>query len=556
MIDVQPAPGVRPARPQDAPAVQRIFAHSLQSSDWLPGAAEHDTDFARNSSGESVAVFEATDGAIAGFVSVYAAGAFIHHLYVDQAHQRQGVGRALLAWLQTWLPQPWRLKCVIANTRALAFYARCGWVETGRSVGSQGPYAELRYGAPKPPVKIAPMKTIQLRDGKERSLLRRHPWVFEGSIAKGGGDSGETVCVQAHDGRFLAWGAFSPSSQIRVRAWSFDEAQRIDEAFFDARLRQAVALRARLGIHSDGVRLVHGEADGLPGLIVDRYGDTLCAQFLSAGTERWREVIAQRLMHITGVARFYERSDAKVRTLEGLPLRSGWLFGAEHEDGHGSDTNISITEHGWSLGVDVALGHKTGYYLDQRDNRLRLAELVRQLGCQRVLNCYSYTGGFSVAALAGGATHVVSVDSSGAALQQAQRNVSRNGFDLARCEFIDADVNHTLREALKADQQFDAIVLDPPKFAASAAQAERAARAYKDINRLALMLLAPGGLLLTFSCSGGISAELFHKIVAGAGIDAGVDGCLIQRLGAAPDHPTTICFPEGEYLKGLAIVRR
>jgi 23S rRNA (cytosine1962-C5)-methyltransferase len=393
------------------------------------------------------------------------------------------------------------------------------------------------------------MKVIRLREGKDRSLLRGHPWIFQGSIAKGGGDAGETVRVESHEGRFLAWGAFSPSSQIRVRAWSFDEEERIDDAFFERRLQQAVALRARLAIASDGVRLVHGEADGLPGLIVDRYGDTLSAQFLSAGVERWRDTITAKLIAITGAARLYERSDSGVRGLEGLEPRTGWL------QGEGA-TALAITEHGWQLGLDVALGHKTGYYLDQRDNRHRFAQLVKQLGCERVLNCYSYTGGFSVAALAGGAKHVTSVDSSGPALEQARDNVRRNGLDEAACVFADADVNGFLREALKAGERYDAIVLDPPKFAPSAAHADRASRAYKDINRLGLKLLNPGGLLMTYSCSGGIGAELFHKIVAGAGHDAHVDGYLLQRLEAAPDHPTTLCFPEGEYLKGLAIIAR
>ena len=392
------------------------------------------------------------------------------------------------------------------------------------------------------------MKSIRLREGKERSLLRRHPWVFEGSIARGSADAGELVRVEAADGRFLAWGAYSPSSSIRVRAWSFDEAQRIDAAFFTQRLQQAIALRARLGIASDGQRLVHGEADGLPGLIVDRYGDVLSAQFGSAGIERWRDVIADALLATTGLTRLYERSDASVRALEGLPERTGWLRG----DG---PTAVAITEHGWQLGLDVALGHKTGYYLDQRDNRHRFAQLVRQLGCRTVLNCYSYTGGFSVAALAGGAQQVTSVDSSGPALAQARDNLRRNGFDDTAHAFVDADVNAYLRQCLAEGRSFDAIVLDPPKFAPTAAHAERAARAYKDINRLGLKLLAPGGLLLTFSCSGGIPADLFHKIVAGAGIDAGVNAAILQRLEGAPDHPTTLEFPEGEYLKGLALLR-
>ena len=395
------------------------------------------------------------------------------------------------------------------------------------------------------------MKVIRLRAGKERSVLRRHPWVFQGSVEKGKADAGETVRVESHDGRFLAWAAFSPESQIRVRAWSFDEAERIDAAFFAGRIAQALKLRERLGIaaQSDGVRLIHGEADGLPGLIVDRYGDVLSAQFLSAGTERWKQEIADALVAATGCSRVYERSDSGVRGLEGLAPVAGWLRG---EGG----TEVTIREHGWRLTLDVAEGHKTGYYLDQRDNRKQFADRVKQMGAQSVLNCYSYTGGFSVAALAGGATEVYSVDSSAPALARATAHVSLNGYNPAHHTALDADVNGTLRRFLAEGKRFDAIVLDPPKFAPSAAHADRASRAYKDINRLGLKLLNPGGVLLTFSCSGGISADLFHKIVAGAGMDAGVDGYLIRRLEAAPDHPTTIAFPEGEYLKGLVIVQK
>ena len=392
------------------------------------------------------------------------------------------------------------------------------------------------------------MKSIRLQDGKERSLLRRHPWVFAGSIARGKADPGETVRVEAHDGRFLAWGAYSPSSSIRVRAWSFDEAERIDAAFFQRRIATALALRRRLAPASEGVRLVHGEADGLPGLIVDRYGDLLSAQFLSAGTERWRDSIADALMQATGARALYERSDSGVRGLEGLEPRTGWLRG----DGA---SEVTIREHDWRLTLDVATGHKTGFYLDQRDNRARFAQLVRTLGLQRVLNCYCYTGGFSVAALAGGAAHVTSVDSSAPALERVSAHVRLNGFDDAKSACVDADVNAYLRQALKDGARFDAIVLDPPKFAPTAAHADRASRAYKDINRLALKLLQQGGLLMTFSCSGGIGAELFHKIVAGAAMDAGAEGAILQRLEAAPDHPSTLFFPEGEYLKGLVVLR-
>ena len=393
------------------------------------------------------------------------------------------------------------------------------------------------------------MKTIQLRDGKERSLQRRHPWVFEGSVAAGKADAGETVRVQAADGRFLAWAAYSPSSMIRLRAWSFDEAERIDKAFFERRIAQALAVRARLPIASDALRLVHGESDGLPGLVVDRYADTLSVQFLSSGAERWKATIADTLLSATGLKCLYERSDASVRRLEGLEPRTGWLRGE-------GATEVTIREHDWRLTVDVDQGHKTGFYLDQRDNRKLFADTVRHFGCRRVLNCYSYTGGFSVAALSGGAAQVTSVDSSAPALARATAHVALNGFDAARHDSLDADVNQTLRDFMKTGRHFDAIVLDPPKFAPTAAHAERAARAYKDINRLAFMLLEPGGLLFTFSCSGGIPFDLFHKIVAGAGLDAGIDGQFYARLGAAPDHPMTVTFPEGEYLKGWVVIRR
>ncbi len=397
------------------------------------------------------------------------------------------------------------------------------------------------------------MKTITLRDGKERSLQRRHPWVFEGSVANGKADPGETVRVQAADGQFVAWASYSPSSMIRLRVWSFVETERIDAAFFERRIARAVALRARLAVASDGVRLIHGEADGLPGLIVDRYADTLSAQFLSVGVERWKETIADQLLKATGVSRLYERSDSNVRTLEGLEHKTGWLRGE-------GATEVTINEHGWRLRVDVAEGHKTGFYLDQRDNRKLFADTVRHFSLKRVLNCYCYTGGFSVAAFDGGAQEVTSVDSSAPALAHANAHVLMNagsaGFDASRHSTLDADVNKTLRAMIEQGRSFDAVVLDPPKFAPTAAHAERAARAYKDINRLALMLLEPGGVLFTFSCSGGIGADLFHKIVAGAGLDAGIDGVFYARLAAAPDHPMTVTFPEGEYLKGLVLIKQ
>ncbi|WP_066710799.1 class I SAM-dependent rRNA methyltransferase [Curvibacter delicatus] len=393
------------------------------------------------------------------------------------------------------------------------------------------------------------MKTLRLREGKERSLLRRHPWIFESAIAKGGADAGETVRVESAKGEFLAWAAFSPSSKIRARAWSFDEKQRIDATFLRALVANSIRARARFDVQSDGVRLVHGEADGLPGLIVDRYGDTLVAQFLSSGVERWKTVLSDALLAETGLSRLYERSDASARGLEGLPEATGWLHGE-------GETALVLREHDWQLALDIATGHKTGFYLDQRDSRKRFADYARRLQFPRVLNCYCYTGGFTVAALAGGAAHVTSIDSSGPAIERARANVALNGFEASRADFMDADVNASLRQFAQEGRTFDAIVLDPPKFAPTVAHAERAARAYKDINRLAFKLLEPGGVLFTYSCSGGISADLFHKIVASAGTDAGVDGYIHERMGGAPDHPMTINFPEGEYLKGLVVMRK
>lgn len=393
------------------------------------------------------------------------------------------------------------------------------------------------------------MKTLRLKPGKERSLLRRHPWIFDAAIAKGGGDAGETVRVEASDGRFLAWAFTSPASKIGARVWSFEEKQRIDASFFIAKVQASTGARARFDIKSDGQRLIHGESDGLPGLIVDRYGDTLVAQFLSTGAERWKTVLTDALLATTGLTKLYERSDTNARKLEGLAPATGWLRGS-------GPVELTLREHGWQLGLDIATGHKTGFYLDQRDSRQKFAEHAQRLGFQRVLNCFCYTGGFTVAALSGGAAHVTSIDSSGPALERAAANVVLNGFAPERATFLDADVNASLRGFLDAGRTFDAIVLDPPKFAPTAAHAERAARAYKDINRLALKLLEPGGVLFTYSCSGGIGADLFHKIVASAGADAGVDGYITERLGGAPDHPMTLEFPEGEYLKGLIVVKK
>jgi 23S rRNA (cytosine1962-C5)-methyltransferase len=391
---------------------------------------------------------------------------------------------------------------------------------------------------------------IVLKRGREKSLRRRHPWIFSGALEKVEGNpaSGDTVAVRSADGQTLALAAWSPESQIRARVWSFDVSVPIDAAFLLARIERAVALRSALPAarHTNALRLVHGESDGLPGLVVDRYADVLVAQFLSAGAERWREPILDALAESTGCEAIYERSDAEVRTMEGLASRSGFARGNRDAQ------RCPIIEYGLNFRVDVEAGQKTGFFLDQRENRQRVRALA---GGREVLDCFAYTGGFSIAALAGGAKRVLALESSAPALEVARENLAANPLDAARLEFAQADVFAHLRQLRDRGSAFDLVVLDPPKFAPTAALATNAARAYKDINLLALKLLKAGGLLATFSCSGGVSAELFQSIVAGAAVDAGADAKIIERFGAAADHPVALNFPEGEYLKGLLLAK-
>jgi 23S rRNA (cytosine1962-C5)-methyltransferase len=358
--------------------------------------------------------------------------------------------------------------------------------------------------------------------------------------------SGDVVRVEAADGRFLAYAAFSEKSQIIARVLSFNESDTIDEVFFARRIQGAVAQRGSLASQTNAMRLIHAESDGLPGLIADRYGDVVVMQLLTAGIDRQRELLAQLLMAATGAKTVYERSDADVRELEGLPPRVGLVAGAAMPD------EIVIEENGMRIAVDIAHGHKTGFYLDQRDNRALTLAMSKDAD---VLNCFCYTGTMSVAALMGGAKSVLSIDSSGPSLKLAGRNVALNQLDAAKAEWLEADVFQALRKLRDAARSFDLIILDPPKFAPTAHHAEKAARAYKDINLLGLKLLRPGGHLMTFSCSGGISAELFQKIIAGAALDAGIDAQILRRLNPGIDHPVAIHFPEGDYLKGLLLRR-
>jgi 23S rRNA (cytosine1962-C5)-methyltransferase len=395
------------------------------------------------------------------------------------------------------------------------------------------------------------MKSILLKPGRERSVLQRHPWVFSGAIAQlqGKMEPGETAAVRAPQGNFLAWAAYSPTSRIAARIWSWDEAEKIDADFFRRRVLAAVDLRRRLipAQETDALRLIHGESDGLPGLVVDQYADTLVVQFLSAGVELWREALIAALMETTGAKSIYERSDVEARKLEGLAQREGWITNPSG----GPASPVTICEQGLKFLVDPQHGQKTGFYLDQRRNRRKLQDYTAG---REVLNCFCYTGGFSLYAQAGGAKSVLSIDSSADALETARRNAALNGMEGAALTWMEADVFQALRQFRDEGRQFDVIVLDPPKFAATAAQAERAARGYKDINLLAFKLLRPGGTLFTFSCSGGISAELFQKIVAGAALDAGVDALIVEQLTQGADHPIALNFPEGAYLKGLVCV--
>ena len=394
------------------------------------------------------------------------------------------------------------------------------------------------------------MAQLILMPGKERSAFKQHhPWVFAGSVGRleGRARPGDTVEVLADNLRPLGRAAYSPKSQIRARFWTFDAEESIDDAFFKRRVAAAVARRQALPElrGQQGLRLIHAESDGLPGVIADQYGDTVVIQLTSAGADKWRNAIVAGLVKATGCARVYERSDSDVRGMEGLEPTTGWLYG-EAPAGV-----LSIDENGVRLAVDVVGGHKTGFYLDQRDNRALLGQLAAG---KDVLNCFCYTAGFSLQALAGGAASVLSIDSSGRALEQAKANLALNPqLPAERAHWQEADVFQALRDFRKDGRLFDLIVLDPPKFAPSASHAERAAKAYKDINVFGFKLLKPGGLLMTYSCSGGIGLELFQKIVAGAAHDAGRAARIVRRLAGAADHPVALNFPEGEYLKGLLI---
>jgi 23S rRNA (cytosine1962-C5)-methyltransferase len=392
---------------------------------------------------------------------------------------------------------------------------------------------------------------LYLRPERAKPVIQRHPWIFSRAIARIEGDPapGSLVDIYTHDGRRLAAGYWNPRSQIQARILTWDD-EPIDDGWWKRRLSRAIDARQALRAEhqTNACRLIHAESDYLPGLIVDQYDEWLVLQALTLGIDQRKHEMARFLLELTGARGVYERSDVDVRRKEGLPPHRGPLAGDVPPE------HVLIAEAGIALAVPIATGHKTGFYLDQRPNRMLTVMLIRRLGAgAHLLNLFSYTGGFGLQALAAGAERVVQVDSSADALALAAQQIELNAFDAARVEHVQADVFDYIRELNARGSQFDVVVCDPPKFAQSEQQVERAARGYKDLNLHSFRLVKPGGYLLTFSCSGAISRDLFQKIVFGALADSGRDGQILMHLGAGEDHPIALTFPEGEYLKGLLI---
>jgi 23S rRNA (cytosine1962-C5)-methyltransferase len=397
--------------------------------------------------------------------------------------------------------------------------------------------------------------SIFLEAGKEHAVLHQHPWIFANTVARYEGKVGlgTTVSVFNDAKKLIGRAAYSPNSQIRARMWTWDPEEPIDHAFFKRKIAGAIEHRQRWVKDTNAIRLIFGEADGLPGLVVDQYGKLLVCQFLSAGADHWKEVIVQILAQQTGCESIYERSDAAVRQREGLELHTGLLFGKPLEP------EVLVQENGIAYLVDPINGHKTGFYIDQRDNRRLVMELAEN---RSVLNMFCYTGGFSLAALKGGARHVTSVDSSGDALTIAKKQTRLNEFDENRATWLDQDAFETLKNLRVAENYYDLIVLDPPKFAPSAAHLPKAIRAYKEINRTAMQMVEKSGLILTFSCSGAMDMETFEKTIFMASKEASshqksgdLKFRVLKRLTSGLDHPKLTCFPEGDYLKGLLLER-
>ena len=390
------------------------------------------------------------------------------------------------------------------------------------------------------------LPAIRLKQGRIKSVLNRHPWIFSGSISSVHGSPEPGAIVDIHDqqGKFLARGYYNPHSQISVRILTWNENEPINRHFWQRRLLASIARRAPLLESTDttAYRLAFAESDGLPGLIVDRYGDRLVLQSLTYGIEPWKTTLADLLIEILHVRGVYERSDVDVRSQEQLGSIVGELAGEPLAE------SVIISENGLQFQVDIAGGHKTGFYLDQRDNRRRIAPYCVD---RRVLNVFSYTGAFAVYAARAGAVAVTNVDSSYEALVAGEENLRLNGLEREEDEHIQGDAFQVLRSLRDEGRRYDLVILDPPKFAYNKSQVTAATRGYKDINMLAMQLLEPGGTLCTFSCSGLISEDLFQKVLFGASVDVGRDVRILERLAQATDHPVLLTFPEAAYLKGF-----
>ena len=385
---------------------------------------------------------------------------------------------------------------------------------------------------------------IRLKEGRERSIKKQHPWIFSGAIKEiiGNPDIGDTVQIVEFNNTPLAVAAFSPHSQIAARVWTFDSSQKIDKNFIKEKIEQALIFRKKINLsHTNAYRLIHAESDNLPGIIVDKFNTGYVVQILSAGAEKWKDTLFEILQNTDTPSWIYEKSTDEVRVLENLPLREGFVFG-------NTDLPITINENGIQYYVNFAEGQKTGFYNDQRENRNLLQKFTKD---KTVLDCFSYTGGFTLNALAAGAKDIVSIDSSQEALQILEQNIALNNFSPDKVEILQTDVFKMLRKFRDQAKSFDVIILDPPKFAPTNKHVTKAARAYKDINLLAFKLLNPGGTLFTFSCSGGVDAKLFQQIIAGAALDAKVDAAISHRMTQSACHPISLNFPEGDYLKGL-----
>ena len=395
-------------------------------------------------------------------------------------------------------------------------------------------------------IKLTTAKRMILKKGREKPLKHKHPWIFSGAVERveGDPDPGETVEIRSFGGEFLAQGAYSPESQIQARVWSWLHDQDVSADFFRSKIKQAIQYRKQIKYDYPMKRLIHAESDGLPGLVVDQYGEVLVLQLLSVGSDLWKDDLIQILAEETGAKSIYERSDVVVRKLEGLEPRTGLVFGQETEE------LLHIEQSGLQYWIDIRKGHKTGYYLDQRVNREVVGELCSGLS---VLDCFCYSGGFSMQALKNGAESVTLVDESARALKLVEKHIISNQLPVERMTTQKGDVFEVLRKFRDQAKSFDVIILDPPKFAPTASFANRAARGYKDINLLAFKLLKPGGLLATFSCSGGISREFFLRILSGAALDAGVNARIQLHMGQSADHSINLSFPEGTYLKGYGI---